>query len=345
MRKPKIEFQDTAMAATLDWSPLRELISTSEEIVILTHVRPDGDAVGSCIGLALLISFLGRQVRIELDGGCPASLRFLNPQEMILPIGSERVSDNAGIVIVDTGTWNQIGPASHLLKTAGRKKVVIDHHRTQDDLGGAIILDVDAEAASVLVARFYKEMGLIPDALAATALFVGLANDTGWFRHPNCKPSTFELAGSLVQSGADPTWIHENLFSGESVARQRIKGHVLSTMTFHSSGRIGLFKLLQSDIQKFGATLEDGLGGLVDLPRQVAGVQVALALYEQADGSTRASLRSDGTVDVGTICAAHGGGGHKPAAGCTLRSTPDHAECILVPELVASLDKKPRSVT
>jgi len=330
------------MGVMHDWSPLRDLISKSDEIIILSHVRPDGDAVGSCLGLALLIRTLGRKVRIELDGGCPGPLRFLKPQELIFTIGAEGVSDKAGIVIVDTGTWNQLGPVSNILKTPGRKIVVIDHHRTQDDLGGARILDVDAEAASVLVAGFYKEMGVTIDADAATALFVGLANDTGWFRHPNCKPSTFELAGDLVQSGADPTWIHEKLFSGESVARQRVKGLILSTMTFHSNGRVGLFKLLQSDIRKFGVTPEDGLGGMVDLPRQVLGVQVALALYEQPDGSTRASLRSDGTIDVGAICAGHGGGGHKPAAGCTLKANPDQAEIILLPELVASLDEQPR---
>lgn len=330
------------MAVVLDWSPLRKLIANSNEMTILTHVRPDGDAVGSCLGLALLIRSLGRKVRIELDGGCPGPLRFLEPQELISPVGVHGTSDQAGIVVLDTGTWNQLGAASSLLKTTGRNVVVIDHHRTQDDLGGARILDVEAEAAAVLVAQFYREIGATPDALGATALFVGLANDTGWFRHPNCKPSTFELAAELVKCGADPTWIHEKLFSGESVARQRVKGHILSTMSLHANGRIGLFKLLQSDILKFGATPEDGLGGLVDLPRQVAGVQVALALYEQPDGSTRASLRSDGTVDVAAICVGHGGGGHKPAAGCTLKLPPEQAQAILLPELVSSLESAPR---
>ncbi len=333
------------MTGEIDWTPLRNLIFQSEEIIILSHVRPDGDAVGACLGLALLIQSQGRKVRIELDGGCPANLRFLEPQDLIFPIGADAVSDRAGIVVLDTGTWNQLRPASHILKTPDRKIVVVDHHRTQDDLGGVLILDTDAEAASVLVARYYREMKATPDVRAATALFVGLANDTGWFRHSNCKPSTFELAAELVRCGAQPTWIYEKLFSGESIARQRVKGHVLSTMSFHSGGRIGLFKLHQSDIIKFGATPEDGLGGLVDLPRQVAGVQVALALYEQPDGATRASLRSDGTVDVAAICVGHGGGGHKPAAGCTLKVSPDLAEAILVPELVASLDVQPRIAT
>lgn len=326
------------MATDLDWSPLQSIIRESDEIILVTHVRPDGDAVGSCLGLALLIRSMGKKVRIDLDGGCPPGLLFLKPQDLIAPLGAHQVPGHAGIVVVDTGTWNQVGEASHLLKTPGRRVVVVDHHRTQDDLGAPRIVDVESESASALVERFYRKMGQTPDANGATALFAGLAYDTGWFRHTNCRQSTFELAARLAGWGANAPWIHEKMFSGESLARQRVKGHVLTTMSLHADGQIGMFKLLQKDLAGIGVADDESLGGLVDLPRQVAGVRVALALYEQPDGATRASLRSDGTVDVAAICARHGGGGHKPAAGCSIVGGPDFAASVLVPELMASLD-------
>jgi len=327
---------------SLDWSPLRKLMAECTDILVLTHMRPDGDAVGSCIGLALLLKEMGCRVRIGLDGPCPPNLQFLQPQELIGSISELSVAETTGIVVVDTGTWNQVGPAAPLLRSPGRKIVVVDHHRTQDDLGGHRILDVTAEAAAVLVDRFYGEIGHIPCPEAATALFVGLASDTGWFRHPNCVSTTFEMAARLMRSGANPSTIHEKLFSGESLARQRVKGHILSTMKVVADGRVGVFKVLQSDLVRMGANAEEALGGMVDLPRQVAGVRVAVALYEHADGGTRASLRSDGSVDVATICASHGGGGHRPAAGCTLAVSPDSAEEILMADLVSVLDPDAR---
>jgi|688.fasta_scaffold36914_2 phosphoesterase RecJ-like protein len=330
------------VAMVLDWSPLRKLIAECSDILVLTHMRPDGDAVGSCVALALLLQEMGCRVKIGLDGPCPANLQFLQPQDLISSISELVVAEVSGIVVVDTGTWNQVGTAAPILRTPGRKIVVIDHHRTQDDLGGDRILDVTAEAAAVLVDRFYAAVERVPSPDAATALFVGLASDTGWFRHPNCVSTSFEMAARLMQAGANPSAIHEKLYSGESLARQRVKGHILSTMKVLADGRVGLFKVLQSDLARMGANAEEALGGMVDLPRQVAGVRVAVALYEHSDGGTRASLRSDGTVDVATICATHGGGGHRPAAGCTLSVSPDRAEEILMADLVSVLDPDAR---
>lgn len=328
----------SSLTIRVDWLPLRQTMHSSSPLIILTHVRPDGDAIGSCLGLALLAKSLGKSVRIELDGSCPINLSFLQPSDLMIPFGTLPIPDNAEIVVVDTGTWNQLKPFQEAIRSPGRKVVVVDHHKTQDDLGGHLILDTNAEAASVLIAQFYKEMGEIPDPLAATALFVGLANDTGWFRHSNCHAGTFQLAGELVKHGANPAWIHDQLFCRESIQRQRIKGHVFSTMKLHADGRIGSFKFRKTEPNILGGASIDSVGGLVDIPRQVANVKVALGLYEQNDGSTRASLRSDGSVDVASICAKYGGGGHKPAAGCTINLDADQAELMLINEISKALD-------
>jgi len=327
-----------SQAVQMNWLPLRQFMHSSKPLVILTHVRPDGDAIGSCLGLALLAKSLGKSVRIELDGGCPANFSFLQPSELMVPIGKFLIPDDAEIVIVDTGTWNQLKPSQGAIKSPGRKVVVVDHHKTQDDLGGHLILDTHAEAASVLISRFYKHMSAIPDTFAATALFVGLANDTGWFRHSNCHAGTFQLAGELVSYGANPSWIHDQLFCRESIQRQRIKGHVYTSMKLHAGGRIGSFKFRKTEPELLGGANIESVGGLVDIPRQVANVKVALGLYEQDNGSTRASLRSDGSVDVASICAKYGGGGHKPAAGCTINLDADQSELLLINEIMKALD-------
>ncbi|MCE2804561.1 MAG: bifunctional oligoribonuclease/PAP phosphatase NrnA [Gemmataceae bacterium] len=301
-----------------DFAILRKFLEPANRLALLTHEKPDGDAIGSCIAMAVLLGKLGKNATPCLIGPCPHPYRFLTDQINCLDILDQPIRPGTdALLVLDTGTWNQLGAGGSWLKNQDLPRMIVDHHRTQDDLGGPALVDTTAEATAVLVFQAYGHFGIKPDPLAANALFTALAFDTGWFRHSNVTPHTFRMAGELVDLGAQPTHIYNQVHQQEPLRRMQLRGKALSSLKLFHSGKVGLLRLGLNDFQDSGCTLADS-EGLSDLPRQISGVEIAIALFEEAPGKVRVSLRSSGAGDVGKIAEAFSGGGHKAAAGCRL---------------------------
>lgn len=306
--------------------------------LLMTHIRPDGDGLGSQLALADALRLLDKQPRVMIASPLPPRYRFLDPERIVIEDFRQPktpLDDRDCIVILDTGTWSQLGDFGTFLKQSPLPRVVIDHHRTQDDLGGASFVDISAEATGRLTYEIINELGAPLTPTSANALFLALAHDTGWFRHSNTSPATFALAESLTSAGANPTRLYQNLFETSSLARLRLISKALDRLQLHANGRIAFTEIYLTDYSQTGAVPAD-TEDLIEYPRSVVGVEIAILFIQQPDGSTKVSFRSRG-LDVSRIAEMLGGGGHQLAAGARVNDTLQNTKLRVLQELEKNL--------
>jgi phosphoesterase RecJ-like protein len=322
----------------IDWSPFVNFVRRHQNFLLTTHVRPDGDGLGSMLALASVLRRMGKEVRLTVASTIPPRYRFLDPaghiQRLNLPGEEFRKAD--AVVILDTGTWNQLGDFGTFLRSQSSSKAVIDHHLTQDDLGAVRFVDVKAEATGRLVYEAIGALGEPLDAEAATALFVAVAMDTGWFRHANAEAKTFALTADLIRAGAQPEVLYDKLFESNSLGRLRLTGLVLSRMQVTHGGKVAHTEIRRTDYEATGATPQDS-EDMVNYTRSVEGVEVGLLFMEQPKGGVKVSFRSRAAVDVARIAEQFGGGGHRLASGATVDAPLDEARDRVLKSVAAAL--------
>jgi phosphoesterase RecJ-like protein len=323
----------------IDWSPFVDLVRRHQRFLLTTHVRPDGDGLGSMLALADVLQRNGKTVRMTVASTFPPRYDFLDPERRVkqfTPPGDEfRDTDLA--VVLDTGTWNQLGEFGNFLRALPVPKVVIDHHLTQDDLGAHRFVDATAEATGRLVFEAVTALGGPLKDTAAHALFVALAMDTGWFRHHNTSPATFTLASVLVKCGARPTAAYEHLFEHNSLGRLHLTGLILDRLRLAHGGRVAYTEVRRGDYEATGATPQD-TEDLINYARSIAGVEVALFFMEQPRGGVKVSFRSRERVNVAHIAEQFGGGGHRFASGTILDTSLEEARARVLQAVGAALD-------
>lgn len=317
----------------LDWSPLVRLIQANDDILLMTHIRPDADGLGSQLALHDALTAIGKRSRVVIASKLPPRYQFLDPDARTIELFTEANADsfrNAGAVIVmDTGTWGQLGDFGPFMKTLTVPKAVVDHHRTQDDLGGLRLVDVTAEATGRMAYEIIRALHAPLSPKAAHHLFMAVALDTGWFRHPNTTAASFALAHELVKAGANPPPLYEQLFECAPVARLRLLGLALERLQTRAGGQICFTEIFVSDYADTGAVPGD-TEDLINYPRSVDGVEVALVFIEQPEGGTKISFRARSRVDVSKVAERFGGGGHKLASGARdPRDLPATREAVL----------------
>jgi phosphoesterase RecJ-like protein len=326
----------------IDWAPFVALVRPHQRVLLTTHVRPDGDGLGSMLALADALEGMGKSARMVVASALPPRYDFLDPtrriQRINLPSDDYRDADLA--IVLDTGTWNQLGDFGTLLRELKCPRAVIDHHLTQDDLGAARFVDTTAEATGRLVYEAVQALGTPLRPESAHCLFVAVAMDTGWFRHPNTTPRTLELAARLVEAGARPTPAYEALFEQSSLGRLKLTGLVLGRLKVCHGGRISYTEILRGDYEATGAVPQDS-EDLVNYTRAIAGVEVGLFFMEQPKGGIKVSLRSRDRVDVARVAEQFGGGGHRLASGCTLQTSLEEARARILAAVTAALDACP----
>ena len=325
----------------LDWTPFINLIRSHQRFVLTTHVRPDGDGLGSILALADCLRQQGKNVRLTVASKLPPRYDFLDPRREVRSFAApgEEYRDAEAILVLDTGTWNQLGDFGTFMKTLDVPRVVIDHHMTQDDLGALRLVDTTAEATGRLIFEAIDALGgpLSPE--AAHALFVAVAMDTGWFRHKNTTPATFDLAAALTRAGARPTDAYECLFEQSSASKLRLTGVVLGRLRVTSDGRVAYTDILRGDYAATGAIPQDS-EDLINYVRSVAGVEVAVLFMEQPSGGVKVSFRSR-RADVAQVAERFEGGGHRLASGATLPDPLDDARTRVLAAVNEALSSLP----
>ena len=239
----------------LDWTPFVELVRSHQRFLLMTHRNPDGDALGSELALAAAIRKQGKTARAVIVSDLPPRYRFLDPdgtriERFANPV--DRFRDIDAVIVVDTGTWNQLGDFGPFLKSLPVPRLVIDHHRTQDDLGGPHLVDITAEAAGRLIYEACMALGATIDGEIADALFLALATDTGWFRHSNTTARTFALAEELTAAGANPNVLYDQLYERNPLSRLKLTGRVLDRIETVADGKISYSEIYLSDYVETG---------------------------------------------------------------------------------------------
>lgn len=308
----------------IDWTPLADLVEKHDRFLLTTHIRPDGDALGSEVGMAGLLRQKGKDVRVVNTSRTPPRYDYLDPDGTFfehfssLPAGA--LDDREVLVILDLSAWSQLGDMADYVRAFRGPKVVVDHHVSQDDLGAVFLKDTSAEAAGTLVMRAVKALGGSFTKEVATGLFTAISMDTGWFRHPNTKPSTLGAASELIEAGAEIDQIYRDLFERNTLARLQLTGEFLSRMKTDLGGRVVYSTVSLADLERTGAIPHD-TEDLVDYTVSVRGVEIGFLLMELAKGGVKGSLRTRSGVDCAKIAAEFGGGGHKAAAGLTIQDS------------------------
>jgi phosphoesterase RecJ-like protein len=298
----------------LDWSPLIDFLRTHDRPLLMTHIRPDADGLGAQLALHETLTALGKKPRVAIASKLPPRYSFLDPDRKVIEnFQPANFADRDCVLVLDTGTWNQLGEFGDWLKASPLPRAVVDHHRTQDDLGGLQMVDVAAESTGRLAHEIIRALGATITPPVANHLFMAVATDTGWFRHPNAAPRTFALAAELVEAGANPTALYEQLYEAAPLARLRLVGVALERLQVRSSGKIAHTEIYLSDYTATGAVPGD-TEDLINYPRSVEGVEVGLLFIEQPGGGTKVSFRAK-SADVSKLAERFGGGGHKLAAG------------------------------
>jgi phosphoesterase RecJ-like protein len=214
--------------------------------------------------------------------------------------------------------------------------VNIDHHRTNGGCGNYCLVDPEAAATGILIYRILAAMNVEIDYDVAVNIYVAILTDTGSFRYANTSPEAFHIAGEMIRRGIDPWGVAEKVYETQSADRLRLLGRVLSSLEIAAGGKVAAVTTTKKDLADFSAR-KDFLEGFINYPRSVIGVEVAVAFREEDAGEFRVSFRSKGRVDVSAISQAFGGGGHRNAAGCTLRGPLDEVKRKVYGALVAAL--------
>jgi bifunctional oligoribonuclease and PAP phosphatase NrnA len=305
----------------IDWEPLRDIISSNRRFVLSSHVRPDADALGSELGLAMILESLGKDVRIVNPSAMPQTLSFLDPERRILKIGegiaTEAVLETDVHIVVDTSSWSQLQDVGRIFKRTSARRVVIDHHASSDDLGALEFKDVLAEATGTLILQMADALDLAIPPGVAMPLFCAIATDTGWFRFSSTRESTMRVAARLIDLGAQPDVIYRQLYEQYSLGRIRLAGCVLSRVTLDCEGRLAYTWVEFADFERAGARPVDS-EDLVNECLKIGGTECAFIAVEQPNKMIKISFRSRLGLDVAAVAEQFGGGGHKQASGATL---------------------------
>lgn len=291
---------------------IHQQIRNNHSFLVVAHENPDGDAIGSTLGLALALKNMGKDVVAFNIDGVPDIMGFIPDSDFLTTsLPEHKIFDVA--FVLDSGDINRTGIDVH---SVARMIINIDHHPFSD-FGDICYLDATASATAVLIYRVLSECRWDISLPEAKSLYLGILSDTGSFRYSSANPEAFEVSGKLIEIGVDPWEMACSLYESYPPERMRLLGMVLPTLDISSCGRYASVAMLLEFLEKSGATSEHA-DGFVNYPRAVRGVEVALFFNQKDNETFKISFRSRGTIDVGSLARNLGGGGHHNASGATL---------------------------
>jgi bifunctional oligoribonuclease and PAP phosphatase NrnA len=350
--------QSTDYVSTATYAQVAERIRRARRIAVLSHSKPDGDAIGSMLAIKRAIEAMHNRaehdrVDIFLMGAIEPNLLIIVGQTPYFHIEETQPSDDYDLIlVVDTGAWSQLEPSEQWLRRHHDSTIVLDHHAWGDsDVASMRIVDPSMASATQLLVPLLDELGCpLTGGIGgvAEALFVGLATDTGWFRHNNAGTDVFALAARLLAHGVDKSRLYQILEETHRPQRLALEARALSSLTYALNDTVAIMSLTMQDFQTTNGSLED-LTGLVNMPMIVGRIRIAILLAQIEPGLTKISFRSkppipgyeeDGFYDVNKLAQQFGGGGHAHAAGARIESEIEDARAAVIQavELLARSD-------
>jgi phosphoesterase RecJ-like protein len=293
-----------------------------KRVLVTTHVRPDGDALGSVAAMIMGLKKVGVEAEALLLSHLPRKYAFIFKENQIAhfdvengwpdPLPLDRFD---ALLVIDTGTWSQLPGLKERLEHWPKPKLVVDHHLTQENWASVKLVETQAAAAGEIVAELLERWEIAFDPAIAGALYLAIASDTGWFQYANTRPHTLRMAADLMEAGVDTIRLYELLYQNERPERVALQARALQSLELLAEGRLAVMRVLKKDFEETQANVPD-TESLINVPLQVGTVQVSVLVTEPRDfGPVRISLRSKGQLDVAKFAEQFGGGGHARAAG------------------------------
>lgn len=302
-------------------------LKNSNHVIIVSHINPDGDAIGSLIAMGLALNALNKNITFYNESPVPSAYRFLPSVEKIVhQIKETNIYDTA--IILDCADFQRIGKISSLISKIP-VIINIDHHITNTEFGNLNLVDTSACATTEIIYNLLTEMVLpINNSEIATSIYTGILTDTGSFHFSNTNKSAFAICEKMVEAGADPHDIALHIYGRYSLGKIKLLNMALESIEISNNGKMSIMILTKDMLDETG-TLPEDTNGLVNYAKNIEDVKVAVLIHQLSNGNGvpekldnyRVSLRSDGTVDVAAIAASFGGGGHNRAAGFSIEAT------------------------
>jgi phosphoesterase RecJ-like protein len=319
-----------------------EKIKQGRSFLVGSHVNPEGDAVGSLLGLTLTLRALGKDVTAYLEDPVPDILEFLPGADTIVHDLEGRGPFDC-IFAVDCGKKDRLGGLLNAFNHDGLL-INLDHHATNDCFGDLNVVDADASATGEVIYDLCEAGSLDITKDAATNLYTAIHTDTGSFRYSCTTAGSLIKAGELVRLGAEPWDISMRVYENYSPVRFRLLARVLSTLEVirvcgeGHGGDIATLCVTRDMLANSEAGVDDA-DGFVNYARSIKGVEVGVLFRECPGGEYKVSLRSKSYMDIGTVAMELGGGGHARAAGCTIRGTLEEVQSSVLGALNESMQK------
>lgn len=320
-----------------DWQPIIDKLKSSQNVLMTTHVNPDGDGLGSEMAMYHCLTKMGLKVRIINESPLPDEYRFLDPDHVISQYDKMKhgslLEEFDLVFTFDVGGTSRLGKIGADLAKLNIPTICIDHHPENQIVCDHKIIDEKAPATTCLIYELIKLM--CPDLMdqkIAEAIFVGLMTDTGSFRFENTTARSFETAAELINLGVKPAYIHRHVYESYTPERMKLLGMTLQKVNYEFDRRLAWFTVTIDDIRQSGASLDE-IGGFTDFIRSIKGVEVSVMFLEVKPDRIRINFRSKGKIIVNTIARKFGGGGHKFAAGITVKLTLKEAINQILPDV------------
>ena len=303
-------------------------LSRCRRVLITTHVRPDGDALGTAAAMSLGLRKHNIASEVLLLSKLPRKYAFVLKENGIVfhevdPNWPQSLSVDSfdALLVVDTGTWSQLPGLREHINGFQKPRLVLDHHLTQEDWADVKLVRTDAAAAGEIAADVLRKWNVPLDKPLATAIFLAIASDTGWFQFSNTRPATLRLAADLMEVGVDTDSMYQNLYQNERAERLTLQTLAQDSLELLQDGRLAVMCVSKADFAKTGASMSD-TENLINIPLQIRTVEVSILLIDPPDGPpVRVSLRSKGQIDVAHFAEQFGGGGHARASGLKIPGT------------------------
>ena len=307
---------DNSAAGTI--ARIRPLLESCKRPLVVSHIDPDGDAIGTQLAFGEYFSRIGAPPALVRESNIPSKYQFLPGIKRIMPVGDIRAGADFDLALVlECPSLDRLGSVARLISEQ-TTVINIDHH--QDNILAAAVSWVDVSASSVgeLAFEYFQGVSFEIDPVMATNLYTAILTDTGRFRFASTTPRTLAIAADLVRAGANPRTITDHVYYDVDPAVMRLTGRMLTDLEYFDDGRICILALTHAMLAETGADITN-TEGLVDYSLFTGGVSVGALLREIGPDRTKVSLRSRDGIDIAAVAARWGGGGHRNAAGCTVR--------------------------
>ncbi len=305
----------------VDWQPVIDAIASADKILLTTHCNPDGDGIGSQQAMYDALIAMGKNVVMHNCDGVPRIYSFLKYTDQVTMGSWSADSQDADLVIaLDCGAKGRLGMADSFYE--GAQLINIDHHVSNKYFADINIVDARYCATGAMIFDMLIAMDIALTKFTASAIYAAVLTDTASFRLSNATAAVYRMAADLIDAGAEPWPISINIYESQPVAGLNILKSCLDTLELRDDNRSAWIHVTHDMYEKTGADVEDA-EGLIDYARSIDGVEVAVFIRcdENHEHFWKVSFRGKTTADVGALAATLGGGGHKHAAGCSMRGS------------------------